>query len=164
MPARHRYKCLNYERCPCYNGASNKIPVFVAMNSPMPQCPHCGARRLEDWGEAIETGIIGGAARAHIQNSDANLRRVAERYGLADMNNRDGQAVKRAAPSAPSSSGRTISVGGYQMPLESVASGACVNMPGLAKPIPVNPKASNAVPKNSPMMRQMTRVVGEHKA
>lgn len=161
MPQRHRYKCLNY----AVPHVPSRPITFVAMNSPMPECPQCGSRRLEDWGEAWETGVVGGDAHADTKHTDATFRRVADRYGLTDMNNKDGQAVKRPAapkPVAGMQPGATVNIGGYQVPLSQAASGACVHMPGMAKPIsaPIN----QSTPKHSPMMNKMTNVVAEHKA
>ncbi len=155
MPARHRYKCLN-NNCLSHTD-QKKSMTFVALQSPQPTCPHCGAIKLEDWGEAINH--MGGLSD-NSKNSDTNFKRVADRYGLTDMNNKDGQAVKRPANSAPAS-GPTVKIGGIEVPISQAASGACVNMPNMAKSMtaPIN----QATPKNAPLMREMTRVVGEHK-
>lgn len=166
MPARHRYKCLNFDRCPVYNGAPTRPATFIAMNAPMPECPNCGSRRLEDWGEAIETNVVGAQARTDIKNSDANLRRVAARYGMTNMSNKDGKSAKGSAASKPaivsSNPEATINIGGYQVPLSQAASGSCVHMPGLAKPM--SAAINQAAPKSSAMIKKMTNIVGEHKA
>jgi hypothetical protein len=154
MPSRHRYKCLNHN-CPTYTD-KNKSLTFVAMNSPMPTCPHCSCIKLEDCGEAMN--IMGGLS-ANSQNSDSNFRRIADRYGLSDMNNKDGQAVKRSAPEPVG--GATVSIGGYQVPLASAASGACAHMPGMS--VPMKAAVGQGSSKPSSMMKGMTRVVAEHK-
>lgn len=155
MPASHRYKCLN-PNCPSMTDA-RKSMTFVTMNSPQPECPHCGCLKLEDWGEAIN--IMGGASE-NTQNSDRNFRNIAEKYGLTDMNNKDGQGVKRAAPSPEN--GPTVSVGGYQVPASVAGAGGCMNLPNVG--VPMKAQVNQATPKNSPMMKQMTNVVAEHKA
>lgn len=140
----------------------NKSLTFVAMNSPMPACPHCGAIRLQDCGEVMN--IMGGASD-NTRNSDANFRRIADRYGLTDMNNKDGKAVRGAA--AAPSSGQMVSVGGIQIPMEQAMRGECINKPEMAQKIPTASKDSARRPvseKNRGLMKQMTKVVAEHKA
>jgi hypothetical protein len=156
MPARHRYKCLN-PNCPSMTD-KRKPMTFDAMNSPMPTCPHCASRRVQDWGEAINH--MGGLSD-NTKNSDRNFRNVADRYGLTNMDNKDGRAVKRPHVSPPTQ-GPSVKIGGIEVPAGMAAGAACVNLPGMAQKIP-QATAPRSAPK-SPMMKQMTRVVGEHKA
>lgn len=165
MPAKHKYKCLN----PNCSGPGNRshTDLFSAMNSPMPECPSCGGRRLEDWGECVEReGWIrittaGPTNFDTVKRSDNNLRRVADRYGLTDMNNKDGQAVKRS-PTPSAAPGPMVNVGGYQVPASVAASGGCMTIPGIG--VPMKTEINKAEVKSSPMMKRMTRVVAEHKA
>lgn len=135
------------------------------MNSPTPACPACGSIRLEDQGEhkPYSPMISTGQSKERAKNTDDNFRRVADRYGLTDMNNKDGQAVKRSAP-PPIVAGPTVNIGGYQVPLSQAGAGACVNMPGMAQKIPSNPNASIKKSGSMSKMMQMTRPVAEHKA
>lgn len=139
--------------------------MFVAMNSPPPACPKCGSVKVEDFG--VTTFDLGKTLRSNFgisssdsaaKQSDKNLRRIADRYELTDMNNKDGQAVKRAAPAAPAS-GRVTSIGGYQVP-ESAAAG-CHRLPVTAKL--KGPQIQGTNMNKSPMLKGMTRVVAEHK-
>lgn len=160
MPSMHSYKCLNPN---CKDAHYDWFNTFNAMNSPLPQCPTCSGIKLEDRGVYIPSSVMISGAQSHenTKNTDANLRRTAERYGLTDMNNKDGQAVKRAAPPARMDSplaGQHVKVGGYDLPFGA----GCHNIPSAAQKIPtasVPVKASS-----SAMMNKMTRVVGEHKA
>lgn len=157
MPQRHRYKCLN-PNCPSMTRSTRPL-TFSAMNSPMPCCPQCGGRRLEDWGEDIN--VMGGASD-NTKNSDNNFRRIADQYGLTDMNNKDGQAVKRHKPApAAKSNEPTVKVGGIDVPMSLAGSAGCANIPGMAQSLKAQIGAGS--PSNSPMMKQMTRVAAEHK-
>ncbi len=156
MPARHRYKCLN-PNCPSMT-RKTKSMTFDAMNSPMPECPHCGSRRLEDWGVAVN--VMGGLSD-NSKNSDQNFRRIADRYGLSDMSNKDGQAAKRPAP-APKSNEPTVKVGGLDIPASVAGSGGCVNLPHMAKPMKAQIGTAHANPISS--LRGMTQIAAEHKA
>jgi hypothetical protein len=140
--------------------SKNKSLTFDAMNDRIVECPHCGSRRCEDWGEAIN--VMGGLSD-NTKNSDTNFRNVADRYGLTDMNNKDGQAVKRAAPRVqPQRNEPTVKVGGIDVPVSMASGAGCINLPGMAQKIPQSQTVRQA-PK-SDMMRKMTRAVAEHKA
>lgn len=163
MPSRHRYKCLNPD-CPSMTDA-RKSMTFVAMNSPHPNCPHCRCMKLEDWGEAINIGVADSITHALNQGTDNNLQRIADRYGLSDMSNKDGQAVKRAAPTPAvdpkGDPAKLVTVGGYQVSADAAAVGGCVNMNNVTSPL--SAKIGEATPnKTSPMMKQMTNVVAAH--
>lgn len=158
MPEKHKFKCL-HQFCNVY--------MFVAMTSPQPKCPKCSSIKCEDFGpttfdlgqckESTHYPSVA-AARDVNKRSDVNLRRVADRYGLTNMNNKDGQAVKRAAP-APASNGPMTSVGGYQVPAS--ATGGCHRLPVTVKL--AGPQIQESNPTNSKMLKGMTRVVAEHK-
>lgn len=160
MPQKHIYRCLNSE---CPDGKQEWFNGFVAMNSPMPACPTCKSIRLRDDGIYTPPNVMvsTGQAKAHADNTDNNFRRIADKYGLTDMNNKDGQAVKRAAPVAQS--GPTINLGGYQVPASAAAGGQCVHLPGMAQKIPSS-NGPGPVKRDSAMMKDMTRVVANHKA
>lgn len=131
------------------------------MNSPMPVCPTCKSIRLEDIGIFVRPNVMvsTGESRENAKNSDKNIRRIADQYGLTDMNNKGGQAIKRAAP-APAS-GPTVKVGGIDVPVSTAAGAGCINLPNMAQKLPVSGAAR--APQQSAMMKGMTRVVGEHK-
>ena len=110
-----------------------KDMTFVALNMPMPSCPHCACIRLQDWGEAIN--IMAGASAATKAN-DANLRSLAARHGLTDMSNKDGKSIKanaraQTAPLPQQFGGQqaTAKLSGIDVPFGS----GCVNVPGMAR-------------------------------
>lgn len=165
MPQKHIYKCLNPE---CSDGKQEWFNNFVAMNSPMPSCPTCKSIRLHDGGIYTPPNVMvsAGQSREHAQNTDSNFRRIADKYGLTDMNNKNGQPVKRGAPAPVQQNappGATVNIGGYQVPFSAAAGGQCVHMPSMSQKIPTS---NGAMPmkKDSKMMRDMTNVVASHKA
>lgn len=157
MPARHKYKCLN-PNC--------NIALFVTMNSPIPCCPKCGARRIEDFGETtFDEGYTQtsnfGISTGQVKQSDNNLRRIADRYGMTNMDNKDGRPAKRPKET-PQGNGATVKIGGIDVPV-SVAGGAgCINIPGMAQSMKAQVGVASSIA--SPTMKQMTRIAAEHKA
>lgn len=144
--------------------------MFVAMTSPSPACPKCGSLKNEDYGDTtFALGQIqearhtpaSSAAREVNQRSDANLRRIADRYDLTNMNNKDGQAVKRAPRAPVPSDGRMTTVGGYQVPENTALSAGCHRLPITAKL--KGPQIQEINTNKSPMLKGMTRVAYEHK-
>lgn len=91
------------------------------------------------------------------KNSDQNFRRIADRYGMTDMSNKDGKAIK--APSA-NTSGPSVNFGGMQVPMDAAASGACVNMPSMAKPLAQSSAIRHKPDSN--MLKNLTSVVAKH--
>lgn len=97
MPQLHKYKCLN-DACEG-TGRKDDTGLFLAFNN-APECPSCGAYKVEDWGEQAygkpgpyfsqpaSFGKPGAAARI-----DGRLNMLAEAHGLTDINNKDGQAT-----------------------------------------------------------------------
>lgn len=159
MPQRHEYQCLN-QRCP---SATNvyRAKKFTAMNDEA-VCPQCGSIKLHDFGESGPVPeapyVIGADSRAHSKNSDANLKRVAERYGMTNMSNKDGRGVK-AQPAAASFSGPTTKIGGIDVPVEAGISGACINVPQMAQSLSATWTGPGKTPN---MLKSMTNVVGKH--
>jgi len=158
MPHLRRYKCLNQE---CVGAASlSYTHIFVAFND-RAVCPSCESIKLEDWGESRSRKEgwerVQGAVTSHLKQSDANLRRVAERYGMTDMSNKDGKGVK-VNQSAQQQTGPTVNVGGVPVPIPAAASGACINMPNMAKTL----TGSWSGAKEGNMLKGMTNVVGRH--
>lgn len=162
MPAKHKYKCLN-KNC--------SVSLFVAMTSPSPSCPKCGAVTTYDLGEtAYDLGYFqrtnfanqsnSSAAREVVKQSDANLRRIADKYGLTDMDNKDGKAVKRAAP--PSPAGAKVKLGGFEVDANAASMAGCQRLPVTAKL--AGPQIKEVNTNSSPMLKKMTRVAYEHKA
>jgi hypothetical protein len=153
MPAKHRYRCLN-PNCPSLTSKTASL-TFVTMNSPQPTCPRCASIKLEDWGVAtnVMVGVDGGG-----KQSDANLRRIADRYGLTDMSNKDGRAVKSAAPAAKGELGSITLPGGVQAPVDYTPK--CSHIPMSSTPLKLEAgarfsgRARHSVPTN---------VVAEHK-
>ena len=154
MPAKHKYKCLN----PNCQGT-----LFIAMNAPTPECPRCGARKKEDWGpdngpEGIYRSRDATFGRSgSLKQSDANLRRIADRYELTNISNKDGRAAK-SAPQAPTG-GPTMKIGGYDVPVSESA--GCHRLPVT---VPLTAKVNVAKTAHSGMVKSMTRVVAEHKS
>lgn len=161
MPARHRYKCLNPN---CF------IVMFVAMNDHIMECPKCSSRKVADGGETTfdegytqSSSVAFHSSDSAVKQSDANLRRIADKFGLTNMDNSGGQAVKRAAPTpAAQPNEPTVSVGGVAVPVSQAQSGACINLPELAQKLPTATGART--PNKSAMLKQMTNVRAEHKA
>lgn len=154
MPQKLKYKCLN-QNC--------SIVMFVAMSNEI-LCPKCSSIKVETLGDTTfdlgysQSSVPGvHYSDSHAKQSDVSLRRVADRYGLTDMNNRDGQAVKRKPVTAPT--GPTTNVGGYQVPLMDAVSGACTRLPMT---VPLKAKVSAPNVNKSPMLKGMTNVVASH--
>lgn len=164
MPERHEYQCLN-PNCPSQTN-TYRASTFIAMNDNA-ECPQCGAIKVADLGipkPAPEAPyVIGAQARSDIKNSDKNLRRVAERYGMTDMNNKDGMAVKRAPSSSPLvQMGPTVNVGGAQVPIDAAIGGACISLPGMAQKLKGTWSGAGSPNAGMPSMAGMTNVVGRH--
>ncbi len=113
MPAKHAYKCLNYDRCPSY-AKKNLQPFFTAMNSPQPTCPHCGSIKLEDGGVARNIMSISGDTR----RIDAGLKDIAAHHGLTNMSNKDGKAIKGTAAAPAKGDFGAINVNGVNVPVD----------------------------------------------
>lgn len=159
MPERHEYQCLNPNCESKELHWPKKSAFFTAMNDEA-VCPHCDSIKLRDCGLAgrpIEApSVISGEARNNIKNSDANLRRIAERYDMTNMSNKDGRGVK--ANQAAQQTGPSVNVGGVPVPVSAAASGACINMPNMAKTL----TGSWSGAKEGGMLKGMTNVVGRH--
>lgn len=156
MPAKHKFQCQN-KFC--------NMALFVALTAPTPACPKCGAISVKDFGDTtLDLGYFqlagGGVITGKARQEEKSLRAVAESFGMTNMSNKGGKAVKSAAVSP--SGGPTVKVGGIDVPLSAAATGACVRMPGMSQSMkaPVGAGKTTA----SPMLSQQTRVVGRHKA
>lgn len=153
MPAKHKFKCLN-DNC--------NVRMFVSMTAPTPVCPKCRGIKTEDYGTTTydlgyhQTSSFG-IGTGVLKQSDANLRRIADRYGLTDMSNKDGQAVKR--PPKQQSTGEKVKLAGYEVPAD--AAGSCHRL-GVTSKLK-GPQIQEVNPNISPMLKQNTRVVAEHK-
>lgn len=113
MPVAHKWKCLN-TRCKIF-----RTEIFVAMNSPMPECPQCRSVKLEDWGVNASFGIGGSGRRM-----DATLRKLADAHGMTDINNKDGRPAKGyQADTAPGKYG-TKTIAGVEVPINDRPTGA----------------------------------------
>lgn len=164
MPSRHRYKCLNPD---CTGAPSrNYTGLFSAMNNEA-ICPACESRKLQDWGETVEPEgwIPVRATQANnfstVQASESNLRRIADRYGMTNISNKDGRPAKSWTP-PPAVNGPTVSVKGVQVPYGHAVSGSCANLPQMAQPIPVKQTAPSAK-GSSALLKKMTNIRAEHK-
>lgn len=160
MPEKHRYKCRN-QNCTPPSGL-NHTGLFAAMNSPTPACPACESIKVEDWGSTdrpmgwIKTQRAAPDAAWKAKNSDQNFRRIADRYGMTDMSNKDGKAVKAHKSD---NSGPTVNLGGIPVPL-SATGGACVNIPSMSQPIKQGSVARSKTDSN--MLKSMTSVIAKH--
>lgn len=133
MASIRRYKCLN----PSCTGATsqNYTHIFGAMNNEA-KCPACACIKLEDWGQGDSLGwekIRSASSSVHdmsaFNRTNDSIQEMADRGGLSNMTNKDGKAVL----GAQSHSGPTVAVGGIQVPMSAVQSGACVNVPSMAQ-------------------------------
>lgn len=164
MPHRREYQCLN-EDCKSVT-SPYMVNSFEAMNDKA-VCPHCDSIKLLDCGVAKEFDInkFGGAvidsqARENIKSSNANLKRIAERYGMSDMSNKDGRGVKAQPAAQQQPTGPTTKVGGIDIPLSAI--GGCVNLPGMATPLKGTWSGAGTPQQGMPNMAGMTNVVGRH--
>lgn len=125
MPQKHKYKCLNPNHFDAYpEGTREREILFIAMNNEQ-ICPLCGSRKLEDWGEVSASSRLGmfrsqqasfgkAGAGARIDNT---LRGLADSFGMTDINNKGGQAAKRAPEQGRGEFG-TMKIMGAEVPID----------------------------------------------
>lgn len=170
MPAKHKYKCLNYDLCPG-DGTKSWNMLFIAMNAPTPTCCCCGTMNIEDWGECCPYEKIGpfhgarsaGTNGAKAKSVDSTLNRLAAAHGLTNINNRDGQPAKMAQDGPDTGTHGTMNVLGVQVPINDGSrgepNGGIVTRSGATGAAPVTVPTSGRFPGKRSIP---TQVIAKH--
>lgn len=165
MPMKHKYKCEN-PGCPG-TGRIDDTGLFIALNAPTPQCPCCRSMKVTDWGESSQFDKVGPVRSQNAHNGspgagqriDGTLQRLADAYGLTDINNAGGKAAKGQSAPAKGKYGN-FEIAGVSVPIDdkiTTVSGSSSYTPFAV------PTSKGKLPGARAIPRAMTEVIAEHK-